>query len=615
MTRRRTRALRSGWWTRRGWLLVLLSSLVLTTGSAVAQLQPLGPQFQVNTSTYYSQRGPSVAPDGSGGFVVAWSGYESAGSDSDDESVQAQRIDSTGAPVGAEFQVNTYTTSEQRSPSVAPDGSGGFVVVWRSTGSGGTDTSYTSIQAQRFSAAGTPVGGEFQVNTYTTSNQSQASVAPDDSGGFVVAWSSEGSSGTDTDSTSVQGQRFSSSGMPLGAQFQVNTYSTSYQYHPEVGSDGAGGFVVVWTSSGSSGTDTSGYSIQAQRFSGAGTPFGGEFQVNTYTTGDQGSFGQGPSVAPDGSGGFVVVWASAGSSGTDTSSDSIQAQRFSAAGTPVGGEFQVNTATYGSQNSPSASLDGTGGFIVVWQDGIGNDIQAQRFSSAGMPLGEQFEVNSYTASSQTSPSVATDGNGQFLVAWTSRGSLGTDTDNDSIQARLFSATTTTTSTTTTTLPGLVPGGPPKKASSDCYLELAVANVQNDGQAVEQNKTVICEDGTACDSDGVCDDICFVQIGLCVNQADPSLPTCTPPPGLTRVKVRGGTALSVPADLGQPGCGPLVSQPVLINRNRKGEYRAKKSQLRVRGLAVATKGTRPRKDKDKWTIQCVPNTNPATCAAP
>jgi hypothetical protein len=96
-------------------------------------------------------------------------------------------------------------------------------------------------------------------------------VGPDGAGGFVVVWMSGGSSGTDTSQESFQGQRYTSAGTAVGAQFQVNTYTTSSQGDGAVGPDGAGGFVVVWGSFGSSGTDTSHYSVQGQRFVGAST--------------------------------------------------------------------------------------------------------------------------------------------------------------------------------------------------------------------------------------------------------------------------------------------------------------------------------------------------------
>jgi len=59
-------------------------------------------------------------------------------------------------PVGDQFQVNTYTTSNQGVPSVAIDPLGNFVAVWQSTGSFGDDSSTHSVQAQRYNASGTP---------------------------------------------------------------------------------------------------------------------------------------------------------------------------------------------------------------------------------------------------------------------------------------------------------------------------------------------------------------------------------------------------------------------------------------------------------------------------
>ena len=102
------------------------------------------------------------------------------------------------SPQGGQFQVNTYTTGHQAYPAVAADAAGSFVVAWMSYGSDGTDTSSYSIQAQRFDAGGVPQGGQFQVNTYTTLEQAIPAITADSAGNFVVAWTSNGSSGTDT---------------------------------------------------------------------------------------------------------------------------------------------------------------------------------------------------------------------------------------------------------------------------------------------------------------------------------------------------------------------------------------------------------------------------------
>ena len=83
-------------------------------------------------------------------FVVVWDSLGSSGTDSFAWSIQGQRYGSNGAPIGEQFQVNAYTTLSQRSPSIAAVPNGGFVVVWDSSGSGGSDTSILSIQGRRF---------------------------------------------------------------------------------------------------------------------------------------------------------------------------------------------------------------------------------------------------------------------------------------------------------------------------------------------------------------------------------------------------------------------------------------------------------------------------------
>src|SRR5690348_3685774 len=75
----------------------------------------------------------------------------------------------------AEFQVNTYTMYDQNHPSIAAS-SGGFVVVWDSYKQLGTANPF-DVFGQRYDSLGNPLGGEFLVNSYTTSHQSAPSIA------------------------------------------------------------------------------------------------------------------------------------------------------------------------------------------------------------------------------------------------------------------------------------------------------------------------------------------------------------------------------------------------------------------------------------------------------
>ena len=69
--------------------------------------------------------------------------------------------------------------------------------------------------------------------------------------------------------------------------------------------------------------------------------------------------------------------------------------------TPTGAEFQINAFTPGVQNYPAIAADGDGDFVVVWPsdpDGGDNDIVGRRFTSAGVALGVDFQVNTHTSS-------------------------------------------------------------------------------------------------------------------------------------------------------------------------------------------------------------------------
>ena len=428
---------------RRAVLAVFAVLAVLALGGATAtraQMSPLGGQFQVNTYTTNNQYHPAVATDSEGNFVIVWTSFGSSGTDTSNMSVQAQRWAAGGAPLGGQFQVNTYTTSTQRFPAVAAASDGAFVVAWPSLGSTGTDTSEDSVQARRYDAGGIAIGGQFQVNAYTTLEQQFPAIAAGSAGNFVVAWESNGSSGTDTSSTSIQTQRYAANGAALGGQIQVNTYTTGGQLNPQVAADSAGNFVVVWNSYSSTGADGDSQSIQGRRYAADGAALSGQFEVNTYTTSGQ----RYPAVAADSAGNFVVVWDSFGSAGTDRSSFSIQAQRFAANGAALGAQFQVNTYTTAAQRYPSVAVDGAGRFVVVWQSlgSSGTDadswsIRGRRFAANGVPLGGESQVNSYTTGDQELPVVAAAGAGDFVVAWASLGSYGTDSMFSSVQAQRF----------------------------------------------------------------------------------------------------------------------------------------------------------------------------------
>ena len=370
---------------------------------------PTGSEFQVNTYTMEAQADPSVAIDSDGDFVVVW---QSNGQDGYGYGVYGQRYNASGGPLGSEFGVNSYTDYDQMYPNVASDADGDFVVIWESVNQDGDSR---GIYGQRFNAAGEILDSEFQVNTNTSSIQWLSDVAMDSDGDFVVVWESYVGEGTAFD---VYGQRFNANGTKAGSEFQVNSHTTGDQVWSRVASASNGDFVVVW---GSDGQDGSGWGVYGQRYNADGTKAGSEFKVNTTTNDDQWY----PAVAMGGGGDFVVAW---DSNGQDGSEYGVYARRYNSSGTAVGGEFPVNTYTTGTQWLSSVQIDGQGNFVIAWssdnQDGSGFGIFARRFDAGGTALGSEFQINTYTAMDQTFSSTAVAPDGDMVVAWESDGQDG-----------------------------------------------------------------------------------------------------------------------------------------------------------------------------------------------
>ncbi|HET8646618.1 MAG TPA: hypothetical protein VFO85_14080, partial [Vicinamibacteria bacterium] len=347
---------------------VALAAALLCAAPALAQL-PAGTEFQVNTYTPGTQYRPSAAVLRFGEYVVVW---DSMLQDGSWLGVYGQRFAPTGAPIGAEFRVNTYTTNFQWDCHVAGLPGGESVVVFFS------DQAPDGTYARLYDNTGAPRGPEFRVQTSAPYGLHPA-VAADARGTFVVAWEGMG----DGSERGVFARRFGRLGQPLGPEFLVNTYTTARQSAPEVAMAADGAFTIFWSSLLAAGTDPE---VRGQRYDRQGAPLGGEFAVNTYTTGWQ----YGPQADSDRAGNVIVAWSSLNQDG---SSWGVYAQRYDAAGAALGGEFRVNVATADRQAFQTVASDGNFNFVVVWETGsYGLALRGRRYDSAGAPRGGEVPV-------------------------------------------------------------------------------------------------------------------------------------------------------------------------------------------------------------------------------
>ena len=235
----------------------------------------VGSEIQVNTTTSKDQDKPAVAELSEGGFVITW---ESKDQDGDGEGIFAQRVDSEGAKLGGEIQVNTTTSDDQKEPSVTALSGGGFVLTRESKNQDGDGK---GVFTQVYDKDGDTVGSETQVNTTIASDQDKPSIVALADGGFAVAWQSKDQDG---DGKGIFVQRFDATATKVESETQVNTTTADDQDRPSIAALADGGFVVSWESKNQDGD---GKGVFSQRFDSSGAKVGSETQANTTTADNQ----------------------------------------------------------------------------------------------------------------------------------------------------------------------------------------------------------------------------------------------------------------------------------------------------------------------------------------
>ena len=304
---------------------------------------------------------------------------------------------------------------------------------WIVTGGGqGTDT-LTSVETITMADAAFTlgVGGETRANTSTLTSQTPAVIGLA-GGGHVVVWAMTGTS-ADASSYGIFAQRYNAAGEAVGGETLVNTYITSNQTEPVAVALGTGGYAIVWSSAGQDGSSGG---VYMQRYDASGAPLGAEQAVNMTTLDHQSD----ASVTLLSNGAFIVSWTS---NNQDGDGNGTYFQRFSSSGTPAGPETQINTTIAGAQHSTALAATGNG-FVAAWMSD-GQGLVLQRFGATGSKVGGEIVVGTATVSG--SPVIASTANG-FILAWTEGADIHAQLFalNGSAVGEEFTVNTTTDST-------------------------------------------------------------------------------------------------------------------------------------------------------------------------
>ena len=361
-------------------------------------------------SALFDQMPPVSVQDGGGGTIIVWSDFRSG-----DLDIYAQKLDAAGNSVWPLDGVPICKQAgSQSNPRVLSDGAGGAFVVWEDARVSVTDI---NIYVQRVNAQGVNLWGNGGVLVCGAANhQRQPVLSPNGLGGVLIAWVDE--RGTDAD---IYAQRVTASGVPQWAANGVAVCTaTGIQGDPGVVTDTQGGALVAWRD------ERAGVDVYGQRVNEQGVA---QWTANGVVISAAAGNQEGPAVIVDGSGGMIVSWID--SRGAD---QDVYAQRVTGAGA---GSWTANgvpvCVTTGHQRRPRLCTDGSGGAIVVWEDGRGanTDVYAQRVAGSNgatqwLPATGVAVCNA--ADEQLTPSVVVDPVGGAIVAWSDARNAGVGTD-------------------------------------------------------------------------------------------------------------------------------------------------------------------------------------------
>ncbi len=298
--------------------------------------------------------------------------------------------------LGAQFPTPINTTSRDFDfNSVnASSVSGAEVVVW--THADTPNNTAWDVRAQRL-LNGKNVGPEILISTHTT--EDPASVAIDNQGDFVVAWTQVQPNGN----TDVLARKFNASGNAVGGIVPV-AVGTFAQTQPHVAMDAAGDFVVSYTRN----TNNNNPDIFAKLYNV------NEQQVNVISVATTSFAETHSSVAMTPDGRFYVAYEVAI---TKNIHDIILNQYNAQGGLTASDTIAANTT---DQTNPSVSVDNFGNAAVAWQQDLPSDFNvfARRVGANGS-LGPVLNIATTTTSLELNPSVALarDGSGNFVVAY------------------------------------------------------------------------------------------------------------------------------------------------------------------------------------------------------
>lgn len=241
---------------------------------------------------------PAVARAADGSFVIAWVRFL-LGTGAGNPEILARRFDPQGLPKTGQVKINSGLANDSR-PDLCVDTSNRTIAVWTNVNTFEPFLSTKKgVSARRLGPALVPLEGE-RVIAPPRARESTAAVSCGRGATFAIVWETDQNPATDSGDLLVR--RFSRLGRPLGTSI-VNQVRDGVQRHPAISYEPSGGFTVAWASDGDGNADADA-GIVARRFSAAGAPLSNDFLVAAGTDRHLGL----PAIGFAANGGTIIVW-------------------------------------------------------------------------------------------------------------------------------------------------------------------------------------------------------------------------------------------------------------------------------------------------------------------
>jgi hypothetical protein len=334
---------------------------------------------------------PSLSLMPNGDLTSVWSDHRGNSYDIYSQSVISGILSGTNSRLN-----DDSTGAVQDEPAVAKDLDKNFILAWTDYRNGNGD-----IYLKKFTRFGDLVFSDRKADTNNSSSPcAQPDLAADGSRNILAVWQDF------RDGLNIYAQRFDPSGNPLDTNFQVNN-STKLNNSPACAKSYGGKSIIAWAAA-QSGIKN----IYARLFNSSGSPVDTSFKVNDDL---QSVDHLNPRVGMDSTGNFTVAWYD-----KRNLQEKIYLQRYYSSGGKIDSNFASYTDSSDAiQREFDLGMNSKGNMVLAWTqlDGEKINLYAQRYSSTGTPLGNNFLVND-AAGIPAEPSVSIDDDTFFVVVWT-----------------------------------------------------------------------------------------------------------------------------------------------------------------------------------------------------